>query len=94
VYKKIPKNFLNQKMLLSRRFDFFLVKAFVFLLQFSYEPVHAKIERHFQKQNVIREDPQAYANRFGEQLCDPTAVIQQARAAGVLEDLVNHFFFH
>ncbi len=62
--------------------DFFL---------YSYEPVHAKIERHFQKQNVIREDPQAYKNRFGEQLCDSTAVIQQARAAGVLEDLVKYF---
>jgi len=37
---------------------------------------------------VTREDPQAYVNRFGEQLCDSTAVIEQARAAGVLEDLV------
>jgi len=53
-----------------------------------YEPVHAKVERYFQKQNVTREDPQAYVNRFGEQLCDSTAVIEQARAAGVLEDLV------
>jgi len=56
---------------------------------YSYEPVHAKIERHFQKQNVVREDPQAYTNRFGEQLFEPTAVIQQARAAGVVEDLVK-----
>lgn len=56
---------------------------------FSYEPVHAKIERHFQKQNIIREDPQAYINRFGEQLYDSSAVIEQARAAGVVEDLVN-----
>lgn len=60
--------------------------------RFSYEPIHAKIERHFQKQGVVREDPQAYVNRFGEQLCEPTAVIQQARAAGVLEDLVNSSF--
>ncbi len=56
---------------------------------YSYEPVYAKIERHFQKQNVIREDPQAYSNRFGDQLCEITEVIQQARAAGVLEDLVK-----
>ncbi|CAF1062054.1 unnamed protein product [Rotaria sordida] len=53
----------------------------------TYEPVHAKIERHFQKQSVIREDPQAYTNRFGEQLVEPAVVIEQARAAGVLEDL-------
>ncbi|CAF1223782.1 unnamed protein product [Rotaria magnacalcarata] len=53
----------------------------------TYEPVYAKIERHFQKQNVVREDPQAYANRFGEKLCESAAVIEQARAAGVLEDL-------
>ena len=59
------------------------------MLFYSYEPVYAKIERHFQKQNVIREDPQAYANRFGEKLCESAAVIEQARAAGVLEDLVN-----
>ncbi|CAF1006430.1 unnamed protein product [Rotaria sp. Silwood1] len=53
----------------------------------TYEPVHAKVERHFQKQSVIREDPQAYTNRFGDQLVDSTAVLEQARAAGVLEDL-------
>ena len=55
----------------------------------SYEPVHAKIERHFQKHNIVREDPQAYISRFGEQLCESSAVVQQARAAGVLEDLVK-----
>ncbi|CAF2596706.1 unnamed protein product [Rotaria sp. Silwood2] len=53
----------------------------------TYEPVHAKIERHFQKQSVIREDPQAYTNRFGEQLVEPAAVVEQARAVGVVEDL-------
>ena len=58
-------------------------------LTHSYEPVHAKIERHFQNHNIIREDPQAYISRFGEQLCESSAVIQQARAAGVLEDLVR-----
>jgi hypothetical protein len=54
----------------------------------SYEPVHAKIIRNFQKQNVTREDPQAYSNRYGSQLYDPNLVIQQARAVGVIEDLV------
>jgi len=54
----------------------------------SYEPVHAKIVRNFQKQNVTREDPQAYANRYGSQLFDPNIVVQQARAVGVMEDLV------
>lgn len=54
----------------------------------SYEPVHAKIIRNFQKQNVVREDPQAYVNLYGSLLCDPNLVIQQARAAGVIEDLV------
>ncbi|CAF2232566.1 unnamed protein product [Rotaria magnacalcarata] len=53
----------------------------------TYEPVHAKIVRNFQKQDVIREDPQAYAKRYGSQLCDYNLVIQQARAAGILEDL-------
>ncbi|CAF3443733.1 unnamed protein product [Rotaria socialis] len=53
----------------------------------TYEPVHAKIVRNFQKQDVTREDPQAYAKRYGSQLYDSNLVIQQARAAGILEDL-------
>jgi hypothetical protein len=55
---------------------------------FSYEPVHANIIRNFQKQNVTREDPQLYLTRYGSQLYDPELVIQQARAVGVVEDLV------
>lgn len=54
-----------------------------------YEPVHAKIERHFQTQNVVREDPQEYLKRFGEHLYDTEEVFRQARAMGVLEDLVR-----
>ncbi|CAF0807383.1 unnamed protein product [Rotaria sordida] len=53
----------------------------------TYEPVHAKIVRNFQKQNITREDPQAYLKRYGSQLYDPNLVIQQARAVGVIEDL-------
>ncbi|CAF2712568.1 unnamed protein product [Rotaria sp. Silwood2] len=53
----------------------------------TYEPVQAKIVRNFQKQNVIREDPQTYLKRYGSQLYDPNLVIEQARAIGVIEDL-------
>lgn len=76
-------------MLLSRRLLFnssFQSHTISFI---SYEPVHAKIIRNFQKQNVVREDPQAYVNLYGSQLYDPNLVIQQARAAGVIEDLVG-----
>ncbi|CAF1250101.1 unnamed protein product [Rotaria sordida] len=76
----LPYEIVNQKRKVINAF------SFIFVL-YSYEPVHAKIERHFQKQSVIREDPQAYTNRFGEQLVEPAVVIEQARAAGVLEDL-------
>jgi hypothetical protein len=55
----------------------------------SYEPVEAKIMRNFEKQRVIREDPQAYESRYGGELFDPNVVEQQARAIGVLEDLVG-----
>ena len=55
----------------------------------SYEPVHAKIVRHFEKRNVTREDPQAYVTRYGTQLYDSNLVVQQARSVGVLEDLVR-----
>lgn len=77
----------------SRLFDIeFSSHVSLFSCRFSYEPIHAKIERHFQKQGVVREDPHAYITRFGELLCEPNDVIQQARAVGVLEDLVNQSF--
>lgn len=63
--------------------------AFDHLVLFSYEPVHAKIERNFQTQNVVREDPQEYLKRFGEQLFDTEEVFRQARSIGVVEDLVS-----
>ena len=58
---------------------------------FSYEPVRANIIRNFQKQSITREDPQVYLNRYGSQLYDANLVVQQARAIGVVEDLVSSF---
>jgi hypothetical protein len=49
---------------------------------------------------VTQENPQAYLQQYGAQLLDSATLLQQARAAGVVEDIVNkiiyfnyHFFF-
>jgi hypothetical protein len=38
---------------------------------------------------VFREDPQAYVARYEAELLDGQTLVQQARAAGVFEDIVN-----
>lgn len=60
----------------------------------SYEPVQAKVERNLLKQNVLREDPHDYMNRFGGQLFETEEVYRQARAYGIQDDLVRrkHIF--
>jgi hypothetical protein len=37
---------------------------------------------------VTPENPQAYIARYGAQLLDAQTLLQQARAAGVVEDIV------
>jgi hypothetical protein len=39
---------------------------------------------------VTPENPQAYIQRYGASLFDATALVQQARAAGVIEDIVKY----
>jgi hypothetical protein len=38
---------------------------------------------------VTQENPQAYVQQYGAQLLDAQTLIQQARAAGVVEDIVS-----
>jgi hypothetical protein len=42
---------------------------------------------------VTPENPQAYLQRYGAQLLDAQTLVQQARAAGVVEDIVNTKIF-
>ncbi|CAF0824193.1 unnamed protein product [Adineta ricciae] len=52
-----------------------------------YDDVQTRVVRRFERLGVIREDPQAYVARYGASLLDASQLIQQARNAGVVEDL-------
>ncbi len=55
----------------------------------QYEQAQVRIIRQFQRLGVTPENPQAYVARYGAQLLDAQALVQQARAAGVVEDIVR-----
>lgn len=58
----------------------------------QYEAAQVRIVRQFQKLGVQSENPQAYVQRYGAQLIDSVTLVQQARAAGVTEDIVSFHF--
>jgi hypothetical protein len=53
----------------------------------QYEPSQARIVRQFQRFGVVQGNPGAYVQQYGAQLLDAAALVQQARAAGVVEDI-------
>ena len=55
----------------------------------QYEPVQVRVVRQFQNLGISNEDPQSYVQRYGAQLLDSQSLVQQARAAGVVEDIVR-----
>lgn len=55
----------------------------------QYEPVPVRVVRQFQRLGVVQESPQAYVQRYGTQLLDAQSLLQQARAAGIVEDIVS-----
>ena len=55
----------------------------------QYEPLQVRVIRQFQRLGVTPEDPQAYIQRYGASLFDASTLVQQARAAGVVEDIVS-----
>jgi hypothetical protein len=54
-----------------------------------YEPIQVRIVRQFQRLGITQENPQAYLQRYGAALLEAQILVQQARAAGVVEDLVR-----
>jgi hypothetical protein len=54
----------------------------------QYEAVQVRIVRQFQRLGVTQANPQSYLQQYGAQLLDASALLQQARAAGVVEDIV------
>jgi hypothetical protein len=55
----------------------------------QYEAPQVRVIRQFQRLAVTPEDPQAYIQRYGASLFDSQTLVQQARAAGVIEDIVS-----
>ena len=54
----------------------------------QYEPVQVRIVRQFQRLGVTQANPGAYVQQYGAQLLDAGTLVQQARSAGVVEDIV------
>jgi hypothetical protein len=59
-----------------------------------YDSVQARVIRQFQRFAITQEDPRAYTARHGSSLLDSAALVQQARTAGIVEDIVNNFFLN
>ena len=55
----------------------------------QYEAAQVRVVRQFQRLGVTQENPQAYLQRYGAQLLEASTLVQQARAAGVVEDIVR-----
>jgi len=53
----------------------------------QYEPVQVRVVRQFQRLGVTQENPTVYLQRWGVQLLDAQTLVQQARTAGVVEDI-------
>jgi len=57
----------------------------------QYEPAHVRIVRQFERLGVTPANPQAYVAQYGATLLDAAVLVQQARAAGVVEDISPPF---
>ena len=57
-----------------------------------YDSVQARVIRQFQRFGVAQENPQSYVARYGVTLLDAATLVQQARNAGVVEDIVNYSY--
>ncbi|CAF1033659.1 unnamed protein product [Rotaria sordida] len=53
----------------------------------QYEPAQVRVIRQFHRLGITQENPQLYVQRYGASLLDAHSLIQQARTAGVIEDI-------
>jgi len=53
----------------------------------QYEAPQVRIVRQFQRLGVTQENPAVYVQRYGASLLEAQVLLQQARAAGVIEDI-------
>ena len=89
VERWIPYGPMPQRKTIVQRAD--AVKAYAkprnVIIQ--YESPQVRVIRQFQRLGVVAENPQAYIQRYGASLFDAQTLVQQARAAGVIEDIVR-----
>ncbi len=60
----------------------------------QYQPLKVSIVHEIQRLGVIQADPQAYIQRYGNNLLNSARFLQLARAAGVFEDIVSFALFY
>ncbi|CAF1077262.1 unnamed protein product [Rotaria sordida] len=53
----------------------------------QYEAPQVRVVRQFQRLGITPENPQEYVQRYGTSLLDAQTLLQQARTAGVVEDI-------
>jgi hypothetical protein len=53
----------------------------------QYEQAPVRIVRQFQRLGVVQYNPATYVQQYGAQLLDAATLVQQARSAGVVEDI-------
>ncbi|CAF4991215.1 unnamed protein product, partial [Rotaria socialis] len=56
----------------------------------QYESPQVRVIRQFQRFGVTLENPEEYIRRYGATLFDTPSLLQQVRAAGVVEDIVSY----
>lgn len=54
-----------------------------------HEPNPVKVVQKFEQLEILEQNPEEYIAQYGSSLLDPEALLEQARAAGVIEDLVS-----
>ena len=59
----------------------------------QYEAPQVRVIRQFERLGVTPANPQEYIQRYGATLFDAHTLLQQARAAGVVEDIVSSPWF-
>ncbi|CAF3999227.1 unnamed protein product, partial [Rotaria sordida] len=52
-----------------------------------YSAAETRVVRKFNNLGVTQEDPESYRSRYGSSLLDSVTLVQQARNAGVIEDI-------
>jgi hypothetical protein len=88
---KVRNLIRNQKILLLRKISKTPFHISLYLNNWRYEPVQARVIRHFERLGVTPADPRNYSALYGNSLLDTEKLLTQIRELGITEDIVcNH----